>query len=147
MVTTSLSASLIAVLGYAAWTLTLLIAIAGHRLVLALGGRRQANSFSPWGDDVSPFSARLCRAHANCVENLPIFAAIVTVAVLTGGSQVTDPLALWVLAARVAQSTVHLASTSTRAVSVRFAFMAVQVLMLGSWSLELLAPSVQLIIP
>ncbi len=147
MVTTSLSASLIAILGYAAWTLTLLVSIAGHRLALVLDGRRRANSFSPWGDDVSPFSARLCRAHANCVENLPIFAAIVAVAVLAGASQVTDPLALWVLAARIAQSTVHLSSTSTRAVTVRFAFMAAQMLVLATWVLELLVASVQLIVP
>ena len=110
---------------------------------LVLSGRRRANSFTPWGDDVSPFSARLCRAHANCVENLPIFAAIVVVAVLTDASHVTDPLALWVMAARIAQSAVHLASTSTRAVAVRFAFMAAQVLVLASWALELLVASGQ----
>ena len=134
-----LQPSLIALLGYAAWTLALLIAIAGHRLVLVLGRQRRANSFTPWGDDVSPFSARLCRAHANCFENLPVFAAIVVVAVMTGVSGITDPLALWGLAARIAQSTVHLISTSTRAVTLRFSMMAAQMVILVTWTVQLLA--------
>lgn len=143
MVGTPISESLLALVAYAAWTLTLLAAIAGHRLALVLSGRRRANAFSPWGDDVSPFSARLCRAHANCVENLPIFAAIVMVAVLVGAPHITDPLALWVLAARITQSTVHLTSTSTRAVTVRFAFMAAQMMVLATWAGELLIASFQ----
>lgn len=147
MLTSPLSASLIAILGYVAWTLTLLILIASLRLALVLGGRRRANSFSPWGEDVSPFSARLCRAHANCVENLPICSAILAVAVLAGESQITDPLALWALVARIAQSAVHLISTSTRAVTIRFAFMAAQVLVQAKWILELLVASIQYISP
>ena len=47
---TSNSASIVALVGYAAWTLTLLVSIACHRLVLVLRGQRRANGFSPWGD-------------------------------------------------------------------------------------------------
>lgn len=135
----TLTPSLLAVLGYAAWTLLLLIAIAALRTTLVLQHRRRPNGFSPWGDDVSPFSARLCRAHANCVENLPVFAAIVGVAALGGHGALTDPLAPWVLAARIGQSSVHLVSTSSRAVTWRFAFMVVQVAVLLVWVVRLVA--------
>jgi uncharacterized MAPEG superfamily protein len=134
---TLLTPSLLALLGFGVWTLTLQTAIALHRAALVLSGQRRANSFAPWGDDVSPFSARLCRAHANCVENLPVFAALVVSAAVSGASEITDPLALWVLASRVAQSLVHLGSTSVRAVTLRFAFMAAQMCVLGFWAIKL----------
>lgn len=122
-----MSFSLLALLGYAAWTLLLVGLIAGLRTALTLSGKRAANGFSPTGDDVSPFSNRLCRAHANCCENLPIFGAIIGVAVLSGSASVTDGLALWVLGARVVQSIIHLVSTSELAVMARFGAFAVQI--------------------
>jgi uncharacterized MAPEG superfamily protein len=134
----SFSPSLLALLGYAAWALVLLCAIAALRSRLVMSRQRRANAFSPWGDDVSPFSGRLCRAHANCVENLPIFGALVMVAVAAGRADITDALAPWALAARVAQSALHLASLSNRAVTWRFGFMVVQLLILGWWIVRLL---------
>ncbi len=133
-----MSPSLIALLGYAAWTLVLLVGIGALRSGLTLSGQRAANSFRPDGSDVSEFSGRLSRAHANCYESLPAFAAIVLVAVVSGHAQLTDPLAPWALVARVAQSTTHLVSTSTRAVTVRFAFFSVQVAIQGWWVFKLL---------
>lgn len=117
---------------YGGWTLSLLGAIAAHRVWLVLRGRRRANSFSPWGDDVSPLAARLCRAHANCVENLPVFGAVVLAAVMLRQTPSIDTLAPWLVGARVLQSAVHLASVSTRAVSLRFAFMAAQLALLAA---------------
>lgn len=125
--------SSLALLGYAAWTLLLLGAIAVLRSSLTLSGRRAANQFAPAGDDVSPFSGRLCRAHANCYESLPAFACLVLLAVTSGQSQVTDPLALWALAARIGQSATHLVSTSSLAVQVRFAFFLAQLLIQLWW--------------
>jgi uncharacterized MAPEG superfamily protein len=130
--------SLLAVLGFAAWTLLLLAAIAALRATLTLRGLRYANSFAVSGEDVSPFSARLCRAHANCYENLPAFAGIVLVAVISGQSQVTDALALWALAARVAQSTIHLISTRNRAVILRFSCLSIQWVIQVDWLLNLI---------
>jgi hypothetical protein len=132
-----MNASTLALLGYAAWTLALLVLIAGLRTALTLSGRRRANSFAVSGEDVSPFSARLCRAHANCYENLPVFGAIVSVALVTGNAHVTDPLALWVLAARVGQSSIHLISIRNRAILFRFAFLAVQVVIQCGWVIQL----------
>jgi len=134
-----MSASALALLGYAAWTLLLLCGIAGLRTGLTVSGRRTANSFAVTGEDVSPFSARLCRAHANCVENLPVFGALILVAIASGRADVTDPLAAWALLARVGQSTTHLVSTSERAVGVRFAFFLAQVLIQLWWVVALAA--------
>jgi uncharacterized MAPEG superfamily protein len=128
----------LAVVGYAAWMIVLLLVLAGLRVSLILSGRRAPNSFRPDGSDVSPFAERLCRVHANCYENLPIFAALVLTALVTGNAAITDPLALWVLAARVGQSVVHLISTSALAVQVRFAFFVVQVVVEIWWVLALL---------
>lgn len=129
--------SLTAVLFYAAWTLLLLSGIAALRAYHTLRGRA-ANAFAVSGDDVSAFSGRLCRAHANCYENLPAFAAIVLAAAVAGRSDITDPLALWVVAARIAQSTVHLWSTRVPAVLMRFACMVPQVAIQAWWLAVLL---------
>jgi uncharacterized MAPEG superfamily protein len=134
-----MSSSLLALLGYAAWTLALLGGIAMLRSYYTLVGGRYANSFKTTGEDVSAFSARLCRAHANCYENLPIFAALIAVAAISGNAAITDPLALWLLAARIAQSTTHLISTRNRAVILRFSFLVVQVVIQGLWVVQLLA--------
>jgi uncharacterized MAPEG superfamily protein len=132
-----LTNSLIALLGYAAWTFALLLAIAGWRTLLIVRERRAVNAFKPTGDDVSPAMVRLCRAHANCYENLPAFAALVVVAHASGHGAVTDPLALWVLAARCAQSSTHLVSTRRRAVLVRFCFFASQLVIQIVWIVKL----------
>jgi len=133
-----MTASAMAVLGYAAWMLTLLLILAGLRSFLTLSGARAANRFRPDGSDVSPFSERLCRAHANCYESFPIFGGLLLLALATGRSAVTDPLALWWLMARVAQSTTHLISTSVMAVQVRFFFFLVQFAIAAWWVVALL---------
>lgn len=126
-----MSPTLLTLLGFAAWTLLLVAAIISWRSVLVLRGRA-ANDFATTGEDVSPLAMRLSRAHANCVESLPVLAAIVVVAGLGERLAVTDPLAPVLLAARVGLSVVHLASTSHRAVVVRFGLFAVQV-GIGMW--------------
>lgn len=137
-----MGATLLALLAYGAWTLALLIGIAILRSFLTLSGRRAANAFAPSGSDVSEFSGRLCRAHANCYENLPLFGAVAVVAVVSGNAAITDPLALWVVLARVGQSVVHLASTSSAAVIVRFHLFGVQVAILAYWVVRLVSVSV-----
>ncbi|HZR80897.1 MAG TPA: MAPEG family protein [Candidatus Binatia bacterium] len=132
-----MTTSATALLVYAAWTLALVVAIGVLRSTLTLSGRRAANSFAPTGDDVSPFSARLCRAHANCYESLPAFAAIVLVAIVSGHAAITDPLAPWAVAARIGQSTTHIASTSVPAVMLRFTFFLVQVVIQVWWIVRL----------
>jgi uncharacterized MAPEG superfamily protein len=73
---------------------------------------------------------RSTRAHANCIENLPVYGAIVFTASTVGASGwLLDALAVTVLCARVVQSTVHVSLVQTqRAVTARFSFYLVQVI-------------------
>jgi len=132
-----MSPSALALIGYAAWTLFLITWIVVLRTVYTLSGKRAANSFAPWGEDVSPFSGRLCRAHANCYENIGLFAALILLAMVTGHGDITDPLARWVLVARVAQSTVHLISISEIAVMLRVTFLLAQLGIEAYWIVQL----------
>ena len=132
-----MSPSGIALLGYVTWTFVLIIITAVLRTTLTMRGEREANQFSPTGEDVSPFAQRLARAHANCFENLPMFAALVLLAMASGHGAITDGLAIWVLVARVGQSTVHLVSTSPQAVTVRFGFYIVQLVIQLGWVRQL----------
>lgn len=131
-----MSPSALALVGYAAWTLLLALTIVTYRTGFVLTKKRAANSFTPSGDEVSPFSARLCRAHANCYENLPIFAALILLALVTDHAGITDSLARWVLVARVAQSLVHLISTSEIAVTIRATLFTVQLGIEAYWIVQ-----------
>jgi uncharacterized MAPEG superfamily protein len=64
----------------------------------------------------------------NCVENLPIYTAIVVVLVATGvTSRLLDGLAITILVARICQSTIHVAVEQTNTVAaVRFGFFFIQ---------------------
>jgi uncharacterized MAPEG superfamily protein len=132
-----MSPSALALVGYVAWMLLLAITILSWRTVLVLAKKRAANSFTPSGEEVSPSCNRLCRAHANCYENLPIFAALILLALVTDNAGITDSLARWALVARVAQSTVHLISTSEIAVSLRATFHSVQLGIEAYWVVQL----------
>jgi uncharacterized MAPEG superfamily protein len=86
---------------------------------------------SEWQADLpqgSDWYQRAMRAHMNCVENLPVFAAIVLCATAAGAdSRLLDLLAGTILVARICQTTVHLALTpSDLSASVRFAFFFMQ---------------------
>jgi uncharacterized MAPEG superfamily protein len=130
--------SAVALLGFAAWTLLLIITIVSIRSYFVLTGQRQSAAFDPGGADISPFSQRLCRAHANCYENLPIFAALIAVALITSRNELTDGLAMFVLYARLGQSIVHLISTSPWMIRIRFAFYLVQLLVMAIMAWRLL---------
>ncbi len=68
------------------------------RTSLTLTGKRQPNSFDPGGADVSPFSNRLCRAHANCYESFPIFGGLLLLAIATNNTAITDGMAAYFVA-------------------------------------------------
>lgn len=117
-----------ALLGFAMWTLTLVVVtIGGPRLTAIARKEAKPNSYNPAVPHGSERYQRSMRAHVNCVENLPVFASLV----LLGGSLgVTGGwfqlAAFCVLPARVLQSVAHVASGRNRAVLARFAFFCVQ---------------------
>jgi len=96
------------------------------------------NQFKPDNSNLSLFMQRIARAHANCIEGLPIFGGLLLVAIATGQTSITDPLAYFLLAARIMQSSVHLISLSTTAVTIRAAFFAIQMAIGAYWAIRLL---------
>jgi len=116
-------------LGFAAWTLILLLLTVGvYRWTRIFAGRDPISEFSTYKLEGADWYCRAMRAHANCIENLPVFGVIVFSLYVTGiDGQVVNFLAVSVLAARVAQSLVHVCFVQTEAVaSFRFAFFFVQ---------------------
>ncbi|MCC0008574.1 MAG: MAPEG family protein [Hyphomicrobiaceae bacterium] len=118
-------------LGFAAWTLLTLIGSVGvYRWSRILSGRA---SVAEWRADVPQgceWYQRSMRAHMNCVENLPIFAALVVALMATGlQSPLIDTLAITTLVARVGQTVVHImAPPSNPSAALRFTLFLVQVI-------------------
>lgn len=131
--------TLAAFTGFIAWTLFLLVLMEVIRSKMVLMKEIAANGFQPDNGNLSPFMQRLARAHANCLEGLPIFGGLMLVAVVAGKSGVTDPLAFWLLGGRIVQSVIHLASLSATAVTLRFCAFAVQLGIAAYWAFKLLA--------
>jgi uncharacterized MAPEG superfamily protein len=132
-----MSPTLSAFAGFVAWSLLLLILMEAVRTKLVITKAIPANGFNPDNPNLSPFMQRLARAHANCVEGLPIFGGLMLIAAVAGKSAVTDPLAYTFLAARILQSVIHLCSLSALAVSLRFTAFAVQMAIGLYWAARL----------
>lgn len=133
------SPSLFALTGFITWALLLLVLMEVVRSQLVLRGKWPANGFTPDNAGLSPFMQRLARAHANCVEGLPIFGGLLLVAIATDRTALTDPLAYLFLGSRVFQSLVHLSSLSPAGVTIRFTAFAVQMAIGVYWAYLLLA--------
>lgn len=118
-------------LGFAGWTLALLIGTVGvYRWRQILSGR---SSIREWRADQVQGSERYqraMRAHMNCVENLPVYTAIVVAAFIAKvHSPWLDALAVTLLGARVAQSIIHVALEPTEVIAgLRFTLFAIQVI-------------------
>lgn len=116
-------------LGFAGWTLfTLSLGVGVYRWSNILTGKKSIAAFRADGGGGSAFYERATRAHANCVENLPVFGAIVLAARAAGLDDFTlDALACTLMGARVVQTLVHLSLVQTdKVVSVRFSFFSIQ---------------------
>ena len=116
--------------GFAAWTVLLLLATVGvYRWSRILTGRVPIRSFRADQIEGADWYKRAMRAHANCVENLPVFGAIVLgLYVGNVAGAFVNALAVAVLVARIMQSLVHVCFVQTNTVtSVRFGFFFVQI--------------------
>lgn len=128
-----------ALVGFIGWSLFLLVLMEVIRSKLVLTKAIPANGFNPDNSNLSPFMQRLARAHANCIEGLPIFGGLMLVAIVAGKTAVTDPLAYVFLFARIVQSIIHLSSLSALAVTLRFSAFAVQMAIGVYWVVGLFA--------
>jgi uncharacterized MAPEG superfamily protein len=119
---------LLCLLGFAGWAVLLVLAIGVARVSQVLAGQMEANQFPSGERHGGDRYWRLNRAHANALENLPIFGAIVLVGAVTGVSEpILSTLSVVVLVGRLLQSSIHIASNSNLAVNLRFSCYAAQV--------------------
>lgn len=123
---------LLCLLAFVLWTMTLvLVGIAVPRISAVLLGKAPPAGFPADVPHGSARYRRTMRAHLNCVENLPLFAAVVlTGAVVHAGSPLMDTLALTYIGARAFQTTIHVASGSQPAVVLRLLSFATQMIVL-----------------
>src|SRR5438477_8660641 len=116
-------------LGFAGWTLVTLFGSVGvYRWSRILTGRARITEFVADVPHGAEWYRRAMRAHANCVENLPVYGAVVVGIVASGiRSPLLDGLAIVLLLARVCQTIVHVAFEPTSAiVGIRFSFFLTQ---------------------
>lgn len=117
-------------LGFAAWTVLLLLSTIGvYRWSRILTGRSPIKEFRADQIEGADWYRRSMRAHANCIENLPVFGSIVFALYVSQLSGATvSYLCVTVLVARVMQSLVHVCLPQTNTVAaIRFAFFFAQI--------------------
>lgn len=121
---------LLALLAFVAWTLLIVVAgIGAVRVSKVLRGEAKPNAFPANVPHGSERYQRTLRAHANCVENLPVFASVVLIGEVVGfRSGAFDTLSVVYVAARMAQTIAHIASGRSRIINIRFVFFLVQIL-------------------
>jgi uncharacterized membrane protein YecN with MAPEG domain len=102
-------------LAFAVWTLLILAATVGvYRWFRILTGRVGFGEYAQYELKGKDWYQRGMRAHANCVENLPIYGAIVLAIVVAGiDTAGLDVLALILIAARICHSLVHVSFRQT----------------------------------
>lgn len=134
-----MSVTLQVLLGYTMWVMALALSYPLIRTALVAMGRKRADEFpADAPHEGSPLYRRLWRAHLNGVENLPLVAAVLLTAAASGQTAISDPLAPWLLAARICQSTIHIIAVNHVTVSTRATFWMAQLAMLAWIALGLL---------
>ncbi len=122
--------SMQALIGFTAWTVLLVLIIFAWRGIEIVINGKKADSWTRGKDVEEPgLIRRIEHAHINCLENLPIFAVIVLAAAAMGKSAVTEPYAMYVLYARLAQSVTHMIGVSHWLVMLRATFWAIQLIL------------------
>jgi uncharacterized MAPEG superfamily protein len=122
--------SMQALLGFTGWTLLLVLIVFAWRGTAILLQGRKADSWTRGKQVDDPgFVRRVEHAHANALENLPLFAVLVLAAAAMGKSAVTDAYAAYVLYARIGQSVVHMIGISHWLVMLRATFWSVQLIL------------------
>jgi uncharacterized MAPEG superfamily protein len=116
-------------LGFAAWTLPFLFTTVGvYRWSRILTGRTAIPAWRADEQRGDEWYRKAIRSHLNCMENLPVYTAIVA-AILAAHvtSPILDALAITFLVARICHSSIHLLVEQTNTVAaMRFAFFLVQ---------------------
>ncbi|HEX4857324.1 MAG TPA: MAPEG family protein [Limnobacter sp.] len=116
------------VLLYAGWILLLALFYALPRVPQALLGQKRIDSWERGKEPVDALILQRAKsAHLNCLENFPVFAAVVGMAGLMGQVELISALAAYVLYARIGQSVSHILGTSFILIMLRATFFLAQV--------------------
>jgi uncharacterized MAPEG superfamily protein len=129
--------TIFSLLGYITWILVLLVWLAVYRTMLVAKKEQAVNDFKSDGSNSPAFGERLARAQGNCVESFAFIGGLMLLALAINLAEITNGLALLLLAARLGQSITHLLSTSVLAVQVRFVFFLIQVAICFYWVFQL----------
>ncbi|MES1942772.1 hypothetical protein PC39_01555 [Salinisphaera sp. PC39] len=134
-----MNASLASLVGFAALTLLPIVIFTAYRGVLVLTGQRRADDWTRGRAVADPgVIKRIGDAHANCLEMLPVFAAVILAAEVAGAGEITRALAPWFLLARVGQFVSHaIAVNHWMVFLVRFPLFLIQVVILFWWLWQL----------
>jgi uncharacterized MAPEG superfamily protein len=129
-----------ALLAFTAWTILLVLCIAAYRMARLAGG----TSLAAWSRgkqpaDVPGLITRLEHAHANCVENLPLFGAVVLGALAMNRLDAIAGMATLVVCARLAQSLTHLSGAGGLQVLVRGTFWTIQLVLFLMMGMKIIA--------
>lgn len=134
------SAAITTLLLFVFVTLLLPAVYVAYRSAMILLKRAAANSWTrdnkKWPDPA--WVTRVQHAHLNCLENLPLYAALVLTAAFLGQLQIIDHAAYAFFAARVAQVVFHILSINHWVVVLRASAYFVQIGLMAYWALALL---------
>ena len=120
------------------WTMALAAIAPMYRSVLVMSGKRTADSFPRSGHECPDWCKRVLDAHANAIENLPLYIGVFVAAYASSKVNILDQIACYYLFARIAQSVVHLAGINHYLVLARFTFWIVQIALLAYAAIQLL---------
>ena len=134
-----MSVSILSLLGFVAWALALLLIGITYRAAMVFSFSKKADAWTRGRDAEDPaIFKRANDAYNNCLEMLPLFAAVILAAAVLDNSAVTNGLAMIFLAARVGQSVSHVISVHHLMIFfVRFPLFMLQVVLLVWWLLKL----------
>lgn len=131
----AMPAAFCTLLCFAALTVGLALTYVSYRIAVFFAGKTAANSWKrgaeTWKDPA--IIVRIHHAHLNCVENLPVYAAVVLGAYATQQLAVVNPLAGVFLGLRLAQSTTHILNDNAAFVFVRANLWVAQMLIMAYW--------------
>ncbi len=127
-------------LAFAGWTLLILFGTVGvYRWSRILTGRATVSEWQANKPQGSDSYQRAIAAHRNCIENLPVYTAlVVAITVFQVESTTLNVLSLVLLGARMAQSLVHIGFEQTENVATwRFAFFFTQIVTMFWMGIEI----------
>jgi hypothetical protein len=125
------------IIGLIGWSVFLIAALLILRSILVLTRKVAINEFLPDGSNLGEANERYMRALYNSLENLPILIGTLLTAVVMGMTTLSDQVASYVLLARMAQTVVHVISTSPTAVAARVTFYVIQLGICGYLLVEM----------